>query len=159
METWLLAQARLSETNKKAKVIVSLIHPKKPNILDSISTVKNDRQSSLNSSAGVVYHPHHICLVVVSLQLRSGENTQETFYPLLYNIERKQIQCSDTEAEAGNIFASSKWQRRFNNFTFDRVCLLLLSLFSFFFMFAQTCHVPSRHVRRSARVHAYVIYI
>lgn len=83
VKTWLFAQTRLSERNEKSKVMLSLFHPPK-NILDSISTVMNDRQSSLSSSAGFVYHPHHICLMLVSFQLRSGENTQETFYPLLY---------------------------------------------------------------------------
>lgn len=65
VETWLLAQACLSETDAEAKVILS-------SILDSISTVKSDRRSSLTSSAGFVYHPRHICLVVASLRLRSG---------------------------------------------------------------------------------------
>lgn len=70
---------------------------KKKTLLTALSLSR--RQPSLSSSAGVVYHPHHICLVVVGLQLRSGENTQERHekQESVHEFERKQIQGSDTE--------------------------------------------------------------
>lgn len=60
----------------------------------------------LSVPALVLFTAHvTFCLVVVSLQLRSGETHRRPSLLRVINVERKQTHCCDTEAEAANIFA------------------------------------------------------